>query len=181
MDFAKGFAILSIVLMHYCTPYVEGVWSKIIMLGGTGVHLFFVISGFGLGLSLYRLGVLAFYRKRFTKVLLPYYLAIITIFTVNLFYPVYPSDSWYALGGHLFLYKMFDETIENSFGLHFWFISTIVQFYIIFPLLLMDKTSALQRFHTVINPATEVAESNAPGSGGLETWKIFKMKYLVSL
>ncbi len=133
IDFAKGFAILSIVGLHYCQPYASGFFAKAILIGGTGVHLFFVLSGFGLGLSSQKTNALEFYRKRFSKILIPYYFTILTIFTINLAYPIYDNDGIYALGGHLFFYKMFDEKIIGSFGYHFWFISTIIQFYIVFP------------------------------------------------
>jgi len=135
IDFAKGFAILTIVIFHYLQPYTSGILSKAIMVGGAGVHLFFVLSGFGLGLSSRQLNAPLFYKKRFFKVLIPYYFVILLIFSINLVYPLYSNDGFYALGGHIFLYKMFDETIMDSFGYHFWFISTIVQFYLFFPLI----------------------------------------------
>lgn len=80
IDFAKGFAILSIVIFHYCQPYLSGAWAKAIMIGGTGVHLFFVLSGFGLGLSSQMSSILGFYKKRFSKILIPYYFAILNYF-----------------------------------------------------------------------------------------------------
>ena len=139
IDFAKGFAILSIVIFHYLQPHAIGMWSKAIMVGGTGVHLFFILSGFGLGLSSKNLPFFEFYKKRFLKILIPYYITISLIFVVNKMLPIYRENSLYALGGHFFLYKMFDEKIMGSFGYHFWFISTIIQFYIVFPLIIKYK------------------------------------------
>ncbi|MBN1804781.1 MAG: acyltransferase family protein [Sedimentisphaerales bacterium] len=115
IDFAKGFAILSIVVFHYCQPYVSGIFSKAIMIGGTGVHLFFVLSGFGLGLSS-KVGAFSFYKKRFVKILIPYYVIILIIYVINIIHPVYKDDGLYALCGHLFFYKMFDKNIIGSFG-----------------------------------------------------------------
>lgn len=108
------------------------------MIGGTGVHLFFVLSGFGLGLSA-KVEATTFYRKRLIKILIPYYIVILTIYIINVIYPVYKDNGLYALCGHLFFYKMFDETIIGSFGYHYWFLSTIIQFYIIFPLIVAIK------------------------------------------
>lgn len=139
IDFSKGFAIFTIILAHYSQPYCSGIWENGVMLGGTGVHLFFLISGFGLGLSYQNTNAIDFYKKRFSKILIPYYIFIITVYLINTTYKIYPKDGLYALLGHLLLYKMFDETIINSFGYHLWFISTIVQFYIIFPLLIFLK------------------------------------------
>ncbi len=136
IDFAKGFAIFSIVVLHFSQPYTSGIWSKAIMIGGTGAHLFFILSGFGLGLAV-QTNVGAFYKKRFLKILIPYYIVILTIFTINTIYPIYENSGLYALFGHLFLYKMFDESIMTSFGYHFWFLSTIIQFYIAFPLIIL--------------------------------------------
>lgn len=130
LDFAKGFAILSIAIFHYSQPYTTGLWSKAIMIGGTGVHLFFILSGFGLGLSSTKLSFTTFYLKRFSKILIPYYFAIALICIINEGYQLYDKNTLYAIGGHFFLYKMFDEKIIGSYGYHFWFISTIVQFYI---------------------------------------------------
>lgn len=141
LDFAKGFAILSIVIFHYLQPFTAGIWSKAIMIGGTGVHLFFILSGFGLGLSSAKLSPVAFYRKRFTKILLPYYGAVTFICIINGVYHFYGENSLYAIGGHFLLYKMFDENIIGSFGYFFWFISTIVQFYIVFPVIVRIKNS----------------------------------------
>jgi peptidoglycan/LPS O-acetylase OafA/YrhL len=144
IDFAKGFAILSIVIFHFSQPYVSGIWEKAIMIGGSGAHLFFVLSGFGLGLSK-KVNASTFYKKRFIKILIPYYIVILVIYMINIVYPVYGDHGLYALFGHLFFYKMFDESIMVSFGYHFWFLSTIIQFYIVFPLLVVmrDRMSSL--------------------------------------
>ena len=144
IDFAKGFAILSIVVFHFSQPYVLGIWEKAIMIGGSGAHLFFILSGFGLGLSK-RVNASTFYKKRFIKILIPYYIVIITIYVINLIFPFYKDITLYTLFGHLFFYKMFDESIMTSLGYHFWFLSTIIQFYMVFPLLVLmrDKMSSL--------------------------------------
>jgi peptidoglycan/LPS O-acetylase OafA/YrhL len=140
IDFAHGFAMLAIVLFHYLQPYaVETPLSKVILIGGSGVHLFFILSGFGLGLSSQTIDTITFYKKRFSRILVPYYLVVLAIFALNQVWQIYPGDGVYALAGHLFLYKMFDEKIMGSFGYHFWFISTIIQFYVAFPLIIWLK------------------------------------------
>ncbi len=35
----------------------------------------------------------------------------------------------------LFLYKMFDNDLIGTYGYQLWFISTIIQFYLLFPLI----------------------------------------------
>jgi len=135
LDFAKGCAMLSIVLFHYFRGYFPGLGDKAVMVGGAGVHLFLLLSGFGLALSTQRLAASFFYRKRFSRILLPYFLVVTLIFALNQFIPLYPGSGLYAWLGHILLFKMFDESIINSFGGHFWFLSTIIQFYLVYPLL----------------------------------------------
>jgi peptidoglycan/LPS O-acetylase OafA/YrhL len=133
--FARGFSILTIVLFHYYRlvplPYLV---SKAVLLGGTGVHVFLFLSGFGLSLSKFATWG-GFFKKRFVKVLVPYYFGMLLIFGINLLLHVYP-DGLRELLSHLFLYKMFVENYTRSFGGHFWFISTIVQFYLLFPVII---------------------------------------------
>lgn len=137
IDFAKGVAIFSIIAFHFMMPFAEGWLAKAIVAGGAGVHLFFLLSGFGLGFSVNRFSFTVFFRKRFTALLVPYYLAILLITAVNLIIEPDQAIDIYALAGHIFLFKMFDEAIINSFGLQFWFISTIIQLYLLFPILLL--------------------------------------------
>lgn len=111
--------------------------------GGAGVHVFILCSGFGLFLSHLNkpLRYTEFLKKRFSKVYWPYALIVI----------VYSLWLWYASGfeafharellSHLLLYKMFDNSLDISICYPFWFISTIIQFYIAWPLIvkLMQK------------------------------------------
>jgi peptidoglycan/LPS O-acetylase OafA/YrhL len=141
IDFAKGFAMITIVLMHYLEFNFDGLFRKAIIFGGSGVHLFILISGFGLGLSSQSLALSKFFKKRFSKILIPYYIYITFVFLLNIFISIYPNDGFYAYLGHIFLFKMFDENIVVSYGFHLWFISAIIQLYIIFPLLIKLKSS----------------------------------------
>ena len=135
IDFAKGFSILGIVIFHYLQGSVTGYLDKAISYAGFGVHLFIILSGFGLTISSYNISAHSFYRTRFVKILLPYYILIVIVFICNQFIPIYPNDSWYAFFGHIFLYKMFDEKIMTSLGYVLWFISMILQLYIAYPFL----------------------------------------------
>jgi len=140
LDFAKGIGMSGIVLMHYSAGILSGRISEISQLGGVGVHLFIILSGFGLGLANNEeLSLKSFYYKRAVRVLFPYYLVILALFMINSVVSMSPDHSLYALCGHLFLYKMFDESIINSYGYHFWFLSSIVGLYIVFPFVLQIK------------------------------------------
>lgn len=140
LDFAKGFAIVTIVLYHCLRTGSDSLFQKLILFGGAGVHLFIFLSAFGLTLATKKTFV-RFYKRRFLKILIPYYFFIILLFILNFILPVYEHHNIYAFLGHIFLYKMFDNNIITSFGYHFWFLSTLFQFYILFPFLrrIMEK------------------------------------------
>lgn len=137
VDFLRGFAIFTIALMHLVQPYLSGVLHTAASFGGAGVHVFILCSGFGLYLShLNRpLRYGEFMKRRFSKVYWPYAFAVI----------LYTVWQWYAGGfehfkmrellSHLLLYKMFDNALDISICYPFWFISTIVQFYVAWPLI----------------------------------------------
>lgn len=134
ITFSKGLAIITIVLFHFTKDlHLPNPILKLVNLGGGGVHLFLFASGFGLAMSSYN-GYITFLRKRFSKVLVPYYLTISFIFLLNCLLSIYPHDI-HAYLSHIFLYKMFVESWMASFGAQFWFISTILQFYILYPII----------------------------------------------
>jgi peptidoglycan/LPS O-acetylase OafA/YrhL len=141
-DYLKGYSIFTIIIFHYMqTISLSPFLAKAINIGGTGVHTFLLISGFGLYLSFQSkpLPFVQFIKRRLGKVYIPYILIVLLSAFITLFIPIYQS-SWYALGGHVFLYKMFDSSIIGSYGGQFWFISTIIQFYLVFHGLAWLKT-----------------------------------------
>lgn len=137
----KGYSILTIVIFHLGQAMqLPTLMTQLINFGGTGVHAFIFVSGFGLYLSHLRkpLSYQQFLKKRFTKIYVPYIIIVALSALVALFIPVY-DNSLYAFWGHVFLYKMFDESIIGSYGYQFWFISTIIQLYLVFPLIIGVK------------------------------------------
>jgi len=134
VEFLKGYAIFTIIVFH-CLQALKlpEPFSQLIFFGGTGVHLFILLSGFGLYLSYLNkpLPYSVFIKKRAGKIYFPYIGVVVLSAIISLFIPIY-ENSLYALGGHVFLYKMFDESIMGSYGYPLWFISTILQFYIAF-------------------------------------------------
>lgn len=137
VDFLRGFSIFTIVIMHLLQMYpISPLLMKASSLGGAGVHVFILCSGFGLYLSYLNkpLSYSQFLRRRFLKVYLPY-IIVILLSAIIPFYNTSP-DKWLQLLSHLFLYKMFIENYECSYGVQFWFVSTIIQFYFCWPLIL---------------------------------------------
>lgn len=148
VNFLRGFAICTIALMHLVQEtHVNGVINKISVFGGSGVHVFILVSGFGLYLSYKKkpLGYWEFLKKRFGKVYWPYAVAVLQ------------WGGWFLLSSeafpmkevasHLLLYKMFDAELDVSLCYPFWFISTIIQFYICWPLIvrILGVGGAIQR------------------------------------
>ena len=142
VDFLKGYAILGIVLFHYF-QYLKfnAPFDEIIAFGGTGIHLFILLSGFGLYGSYLSKPVhyFGFLKKRVSKIYVPYIVVVFISAILAIFIPIY-HNSLYALTGHVLLYKMFDETIVGSYGYHLWFISMILQFYLTFHLIMWLKS-----------------------------------------
>ena len=85
-----------------------------------------------------------------------------------------------AFLSHLFLYKMFIPEYESSFGNQFWFISTLIQLYIVFIPLCNIKRKLEKKFF-VITFSSSVAWWIFTGTTGLcneRIWGSFFLQYL---
>ena len=139
ISYSKGVAILGIMLYHLISCYLA--WRPIIAkgasFGGAGVHVFILCSGFGLMYSSLRkpLKFIPFIRKRFFKVYIPYIIVVLIAFLLPNVYSGFNRPL--ALLSHIFLFKMFIPEYTATFGFQFWYISTIIQFYLFFTLLVM--------------------------------------------
>lgn len=135
IDYLKGFSILTIVLMHlFQSVELPSYINKAASLGGTGVHVFFFCSGFGLFLSQQRnnLSFIQFFKKRFLKIYIPYIVVVIVLALIPMTYAGNMSERLGALFSHIFLYKMFITKYDTSFSYPLWYMSTLFQFYFAF-------------------------------------------------
>lgn len=134
IDYLRGFSIFTIVVMHLCQPYTDGALNKAFSFGGAGVHVFILCSGFGLYLSYQKkpVGYRDFLKRRFGKVWIPY-IVVVLLWGIWLLMTndVFPLQS---VVSHILLYKMFSTELDTSLCYPYWFISTIIQFYIAWPL-----------------------------------------------
>ncbi len=138
VDFARGFSMSMVIFSHAFMQWSTApILAALVSLGGAGVHLFIMLSGFTLANSR-QVSAVDFFKRRFIKILIPYYICVTAIFILNAFFYLY-ADGMYSWLGHIFLFKMFDERIITSFGHHFWFVSTIIQLYAVYPLLAWCK------------------------------------------
>lgn len=134
VDYLKGFSIITILMVHlvevmHSLPPVIHTLSAV---GGGGVHVFFLCSGIGLYTSYlnHRTSYFGFLKKRFLKIYLPYIFVVFLSFLLPWMYR--ESDRLTALFSHVFLFKMFVPRYEESFGVHFWYVSTLFQLYVLF-------------------------------------------------
>lgn len=131
-----GIAMLSIMCMHYfedltiyfpssTIQYVIG-RSVLDVVSTFGVEIFLFLSGIGLFYSWHKHpGFLSFYKKRFTRVLIPYLVVGI------MFFLVYSYDDGVNLVK--FLQGLFFVTFFSR-GFHtFWYVLCIMMCYLIFP------------------------------------------------
>lgn len=183
ISFFKGFSIITIVLMHLIQMYMKscpGMVSKAASIGGTGVQVFFLCSGFGLYLSHIRkpLKYTEFLKKRFLKIYVPY----IIVVAISAMIPfMYEGNSVYAFFSHALLYKMFVPKLEVSFGVHFWFMSTLFQFYLGFIPLCCIKKKIGGRLFLAIAVIISVCWWIFTAAVGINTervWGSFFLQYL---
>ena len=140
-NFCKGVAIGLIVLNHY-----QNGWF-----GWQGVHVFIVMSGFGLAYSCLKKSEnpksKAWYFKRTAKLLPAYWLVVFCLLLLGLGKRIFSSDSLSQglldslnlLGKHLLInFLLLRNFIDGFFydaPASFWFIPFIVSFYLFFPVL----------------------------------------------
>jgi peptidoglycan/LPS O-acetylase OafA/YrhL len=183
IEFLKGYSIFTIIIFHFLQTYhFQNVFGKLISFGGTGVHLFILLSGFGLYYSHIHkpLSFMSFIQKRISKIYFPYIIIVLLTAFITLFVPLFKS-SLYALGGHVFLYKMFDETIMGSYGYPLWFISMIIQFYLAFNLIVLLKERTNTKTFLFICFAISILWTLLViilGKETLRVWNSFFVRYL---
>ena len=177
IDFLRGISIFTIVVMHLCQGLASGTLSKAIAFGGAGVHVFILCSGFGLYLSYLRkpLGYVDFLKRRFTKVYVPYAIVVLLwgMWTMvkGAEFPLREVMS------HLLLYKMFSVELDTSLCYPYWFISTIIQFYLAWALIVR----LVRGWGALLPLAISLAWSTLVGVLGYEEmrpWGSFFLQYL---
>lgn len=185
IDYLKGFSIFTIVLYHLICFYQFYIWNNVIKmasnLGGAGVHVFFVCSGFGLYLSYLNkpLTFRKFIIKRMSKIYIPYIFIVLVTALIPFIYA--GKDRFTALLSHIFLFKMFVPKYESSFGGQLWFISTIIQFYLIFYLLISIKNKLGSKGFLIMSFGVSLLYGILVaiiGKADIRTWNSFFLQYL---
>ena len=137
LDWVRSAAMLSVLLIHVSSTFVSRP-SQLSLLGVTpaffcnqaarfAVPLFFMLSGLSLGLSRRPVKLPDFWLRRLRRVGLPYLLWTVFYFLLNRGFRLSLEPGLLrALGRDLLL---------GSASSHLWFISTLLQLYLLYPLL----------------------------------------------
>lgn len=149
ITFLRGWAILFIVIMHIIEDggLITIPWCirfPIKLIGGYGVYIFFFCSGYGLHYSRLmntnnkeKLGMRSWgewIKRRFLRIYIPYIIVIIGYFV---YFLIKAELKLGELLAHILLYKMFSSEWDICFCENYWYISTAIQFYLIYPFLWM--------------------------------------------
>lgn len=151
VDIIRGIAILWIIIYHVYAiaasygwgpkHYVRGVQELVMYGGEIGVTLFFIMSGYGIYCSLHRshekgdFRYGGFLKKRCARILPEYYvsLGIMLLFSGQAAM-LSKAGAKHVLSHVFFVHNLFPETHGSINGV-LWTMGTIVQFYLIAPLL----------------------------------------------
>ncbi|MDD2823201.1 MAG: acyltransferase [Candidatus Daviesbacteria bacterium] len=141
----KGVGILMVVFAHigYFLVSDHRFLFPISVGGGIGVNLFFFLSGYGLTISSLRnkLSILDFYKKRIIKLFIPMWMILILFFTLDFFI----LNRGYSLIEIIqsFLGYFPKASLIYNVNSPLWFITPILFYYFIFPLIFNKKYLSL--------------------------------------
>lgn len=137
----KGLAILAIVLAHisYMLVTENRYLFPLSIAAGVGVDIFLFMSGFGLtiGLMKKRMSALEFYRRRLIKVFIPLWIVLLLLFAADalVLQRYYPLT--YMLRSMLGWFP--DAAGFEDVNSPFWYITWLLMFYVLLPLLFSTK------------------------------------------
>lgn len=135
-DILRTFAAFMVILIHVTSRYFSTsayygrpLWWVLVFINEAariGVPLFFMLSGYLL-LSGKDDGILSFYKKRFSKLLLPFLWASVIYY---LYYRI-------AAGQPVFDIAFFDQLFREGTAYHLWYLYSLAMLYLFIPFLKM--------------------------------------------
>lgn len=137
VEYMRGAAIFTIVLMTLVQNDLTGSLHKAASFGGSGIHVLILLLGFSLYMKrlIRPLGYGAFLLRRFLPTYVLYAVAV-AMWAIWMYLTSGPeSVDMEHVKAHLLLYKMFDSELCVSLCSQYWFVSTIIQFYLLWPLI----------------------------------------------
>lgn len=145
LDGLRGLSVLMVIMGHLGFNYVIK-HTPLFMDSSTGVHIFFVLSGFLITTLLLKekieqgyISLKYFYIRRILRILPVAYLFLIVLILLNIYYKLHiPAFDFIA--SFLFFKNL---PIKNEpFTAHFWTLAVEEQFYFTFPFLLVKSPRA---------------------------------------
>ncbi len=141
----KGFAILAVIAIHIWYSLINR-WEFLHPLSsfwGVGVDLFLFLSWYWLTLSMMRspLSIGEFYKKRLFKIFLPFWILLFLLFLCDALI-LSTLYSWTTIWQSFFVYFP-SADIWNDFNSPLWYMTWLIFFYILFPLVFIKKSWAL--------------------------------------
>jgi len=165
IDVLRGFAILAVFCFHFLIVAFQnagfqwqGLWLDIFhpthqayyvflpfTFGWIGVSLFFVISGFCIHLSFLKatdFSAGAFYWRRFWRIYPPYLAALVGIALLEwMRLDIKSQTGQFQLFSHILLiHNFFSDPYFHGINPSFWSLAAEIQFYLIYPLLLIIRS-----------------------------------------
>lgn len=137
----KGLGILTVVFAHFAYMLVTNAdfLFPLSIIAGVGVDLFLFMSGYGLTVGMLKkpLPILEFYKRRVIKIFIPFWVAIILIFAANAIF----LDIHYSVPYMIQSLLGWFPTAEGFADVNspFWYITWMMMFYVIFPLVFSTK------------------------------------------
>jgi peptidoglycan/LPS O-acetylase OafA/YrhL len=143
LELIRGLASLDVFLFHYfiVAKIRHGSAISLLSWGTEAVIVFFVLSGYVIGLSQQRKhrGALDFFKARVRRICPIYYLSIgLTMLVVIL---VHGHLHYWQILGHLFFLQSFSEAVVVPLGFNtpLWSLGSEFQFYTLFAILLLSR------------------------------------------
>lgn len=137
----KGLGILMVIFAHISYMLVTDYrfLYPLSTVAGVGVDLFLFMSGYGLTVAMLKkpLPTLDFYKRRLIKVLIPFWIVLLTLFIadaglLHITYPLpYMVQSFLGWFPHAYAFKDVNSPL--------WYITWMLMFYALFPVLFMAE------------------------------------------
>ena len=137
----KGFGILTVVFAHFAYMKVTNAdfLFPLSIIAGVGVDLFLFMSGYGLTVGMLKkpMPIMDFYKRRVIKIFIPFWVALILIFAADFIFLGISYPVPYMLQS---LLGWFPTAVGfGDVNSPFWYITWMMMFYILFPLVFSYK------------------------------------------
>jgi peptidoglycan/LPS O-acetylase OafA/YrhL len=138
----KGFAVLAIVISHigYFLVSDHRFLFPLSIIAGVSVDMFLFLSGYGITTSVYikkSTSILRFYHKRLLKLLVPFWIVLLLLFSAS-FFILKEGYSWqYIWQSFVGFFPSAD--IYNDLDSPLWYFTLIFSYYLLFPLVFSKK------------------------------------------